>query len=200
MITLDQALQAVKRVRGDDDVVITTMAAARHWMTLWDGGKSHPLDMIFVPSCMGHATSFGLGLALAQPKRRVIVCNGDGSMLMNLGSLVTIAAAGASNLVTILLDNGVYEVTGSQPVPRRADFAGIARGSGLQSVHHFSTPDDWHANAERVLAASGPSFVWLDIEPTPDGYAPTSPGSAADRARSLMAALGSASAPTHRSR
>jgi sulfopyruvate decarboxylase subunit beta len=189
MLTLDQALTAVKRVRRDDDVVITTMAAARQWMTLWDGGKAHPLDMIFVPSCMGHATSFGLGIALAQPRRRVIVCNGDGSMLMNLGSLVTIAAANARNLVTIVLDNGVYEVTGSQPVPRRADFATIARASGFQSVHRFTTPEEWSADAERVLAGKGPTLVWLDIEPTPGGSAPTSPGNAADRARALMAAL-----------
>ena len=191
MLTLDQALDTVKRARRDDDVVITTMAAARQWMTMWDGGSggAHPLDMIFVPSCMGHATSFGLGIALAQPKRRVIVCNGDGSMLMNLGSLVTIAAANAANLVTIVLDNGVYEVTGSQPVPRRADFATMARASGFQSVHHFSTPDEWRTNAERVLALKGPTFVWLDVSPTPGGSAPTSPGNAAERAKRLMAAL-----------
>ena len=54
---------------------------------------------------------------MAQPERRVIVCNGDGSMLMNLGSLVTIAAQAPRNLVVIVLDNGVYEVTGAQPVP-----------------------------------------------------------------------------------
>ena len=57
-----------------------------------------PLDVVFVPSAMGHATSLGLGLALAKPDRRVIVCNGDGSMLMNLGSLVSIAGSGATNL------------------------------------------------------------------------------------------------------
>jgi phosphonopyruvate decarboxylase len=110
-------------------------------------------------------------------------------MLMNLGSLVTIAAADAANLVTIVLDNGVYEVTGSQQVPRRADFATIARASGFQSVHHFSTHDEWRANAERVLDLKGPTFVWLDVAPTPNGSAPTSPGNAADRARTLMRAL-----------
>jgi phosphonopyruvate decarboxylase len=188
MLTLRQALDPVKAARGERDVVITTMAAAREWMAMWNGAPN-PLDMIFVPSCMGHATSFGLGIALAQPTRRVIVCNGDGSMLMNLGSLVTIAAANTPNLVTIVLDNGVYEVTGSQPVPRRADFAAIARASGFQSVHHFSAPEEWRSSTERVLAMKGPTFVWLEVQPTPGGSAPTSPGNAADRARSLMAAL-----------
>ena len=60
MIEMEQALSAVRRVRRDDDVVITTMAAARVWME----GGSHPLDFVFVPSCMGHATSIGLGIAL----------------------------------------------------------------------------------------------------------------------------------------
>jgi phosphonopyruvate decarboxylase len=189
MLTLDQALDTVKRARRADDVVITTMAAARQWMAMWEGGRPHPLDMVFVPSCMGHATSFGLGIALAQPNRRVIVCNGDGSMLMNLGSLVTIAAADAANLVTIVLDNGVYEVTGSQPVPRRADFAAIARASGFHSVHRFSTPNEWRTSAERVMALQGPTFIWLDVEPTPGGSAPTSPGNAGERARAFMAAL-----------
>ena len=84
------ALAAIHAARvRRDDVVVTTMAPARDWMTL----PQQPLDLVFVPSAMGHATSIGLGLALAQPKRRVIVCNGDGSMLMNLGSLVSIAGA-----------------------------------------------------------------------------------------------------------
>src|SRR5579862_8847948 len=96
------ALVVVRDLRRDHDVVVATMAAARDWMAM----GSHPLDFIFVPSCMGHATSLGLGLALAQPQRRVIVLNGDGSMLMNLGSLATITAAAPPNLTVILLDNG----------------------------------------------------------------------------------------------
>ena len=67
------------------------MGTAREWMTQ----GMQPRDLVFVPSAMGHAPSIGLGLALARPNLRVIVCNGDGSMLMNLGSLVTIAAADA---------------------------------------------------------------------------------------------------------
>src|SRR5215475_8647513 len=116
----------VHEVRGERDVVVTTMATSRDWMTM----PQQPLDIVFVPSAMGHATSLGLGLAIAQPDRRVIVCNGDGSMLMNLGSLVSIAGAAPSNLIVVVFDNGVYEVTGAQPTPARneVDFAMIARG------------------------------------------------------------------------
>src|SRR5215216_3083981 len=107
------AIVAVHGARAERDIVVTTMTPARDWMTL----PQHALDMVLVPSAMGHATSMGLGLALAQPDRRVIVCNGDGSMLMNLGSLVSIAAAGTTNMIVIVFENGVYEVTGSQPIP-----------------------------------------------------------------------------------
>ena len=137
-----------------------------------------PLDVVFVPSAMGHATSVGLGLALAQPNRRVIVCNGDGSMLMNLGSLVSIVGAGATNLVVSLFDNGVYEVTGSQPTPgsSQVDFAAIARGSGFTSVFEFSDLDAWKAQVGTVLAAPGPVFVTLRVVAEYGIPGPRSPG------------------------
>ena len=191
MIHPERALGIVRRMRGEGDVVITTMSAAKIWM---DMGPAHPLDMVFVPSCMGHATSWGLGIALAQPSRRVIVCNGDGSMLMNLGSLVTIAAEAPANLAVVIMDNGVYEVTGAQPVPHRPDFAAIARGAGITNVHRFTLEGEWAANAGRLLGASGPTVVVLDIEADPTRAAPKSPGPASERAVTLQRALAQASA------
>ena len=188
------ALGAVRAVRGDGDVVVSTMAAARDWMAM----ASHPLDLVFVPSSMGHATSIGLGLALAQPRRRVIVLNGDGSMLMNLGSLVTITAAAPANLTVIVLDNGTYEVTGAQPTPGApegrvagdaVDFAAIARGCGFRSVFRFSEGDAWRRQVRRVLTGGGPTCVVLDVDPVPEGPGPRSPGPAGERARRFMAAL-----------
>jgi phosphonopyruvate decarboxylase len=193
---LEAALATVRQARGARDVVITTMAASKVWME--QAGEPHTLDFVFVPSCMGHATSIGLGIALAQPKRRVIVCNGDGSMLMNLGSLVTITASGAKNLVVIVLDNGVYEVTGAEPTPGSAagrrhggavDFGAIARGSGFESVHHFSRAEDWAGNADGVLSAECPVFVWLDVAAALGRPGPKSPGPAALRAQAFMRAL-----------
>ena len=78
MMSAKEALAVVHELRGVSDVVVTTMTPARDWMTM----PQSPLDLVLVPSAMSHATSMGLGLALAQPERRVIVCNGDGSMLM----------------------------------------------------------------------------------------------------------------------
>jgi thiamine pyrophosphate-dependent acetolactate synthase large subunit-like protein len=181
------ALALLHAARGERDVVVTTMSTARDWMKL----PQSPLDLVFVPSAMSHATSVGLGLALAQPNRRVIVANGDGSMLMNLGSLVSIAAAGAPNIVVVLFDNGVYEVTGAQATAgsRTVDFAAIAKGAGFSSVFQFETLESWRDNIEKTLNAAGPSFVWLTVEPASDMSGPKSPGPARDRAKRFIDAL-----------
>ena len=182
-----EALVAVHSSRNARDVVVTTMATSRDWMTL----PQTALDVVFVPSAMGHATSLGLGLALAQPDRRVIICNGDGSMLMNLGSLVSIAGAGATNLVLIVFDNGVYEVTGSQPTPasNAVDFATIARGAGFTCVYDFDDLEAWRGSVEKILNSPGPTFVWLRVDTAPGVPGPKSPGPAGERARRLREAL-----------
>jgi phosphonopyruvate decarboxylase len=182
-----EALAALHAARGARDVVVTTMATSRDWMTL----PQSPLDVVFVPSAMGHATSIGMGLALAQPDRRVIVCNGDGSMLMNLGSLVSIVGSGATNLVVIVFDNGVYEVTGAQPTAgsNNVDFATIARGAGFRFVDEFGDLADWQQGIHRILNADGPVFVWLRVEPVHGVPGPKSPGPAGERARKLTEAL-----------
>jgi len=181
------ALAAVHATRGPRDIVITTMTPARDWMLL----PQHPLDLVLVPSAMGSAPSMGLGLALAQPNRRVIVCNGDGSMLMNLGSLVSIANARATNLAVIVFVNGTYEVTGSQPVPGAGvvDYAALARAAGFESVHAYASIDGWRSDVRRVLATTGPTFVALGVEPVHGQPGPKSPGPARERARRFMQAL-----------
>ena len=195
-IPLVTALETLRGARRDDEVVITTMGSAREWMKF---GAPHPLDFILVPSSMGQGTSIGLGLALARPDRRVIVCSGDGSLLMNLGTLASIVAANVPNLVVLVFDNGVYEVTGQQPTAaaaasradgRAADFPGMARACGFDSVHRFADADSWSANARAVLDAPGPTFVSLDVAPVMGGIAPHSPGPAPARARDFMTALG----------
>ena len=192
---LRDAVAIVRDTRGEDDVVVTTMGAAREWLAL---GPSHPLDVVFVPSAMGHATSLGLGIALARPDHRVIVLNGDGSMLMNLGSLVTITAEQPANLVLVVCDNGAYEVTGAQPTPGTAagrarkdslDWVALARAAGFTSVFHFSALDAWREGMPGALAAEGPVFVHLATEADPAAGGPRSPGPAADRARALRGAL-----------
>lgn len=192
------AVAAVRAARSDRDVVITTMGPARDWMAL---GPLHPLDLVFVPSAMGHATSIGLGLALSQPARRIVVLNGDGSMLMNLGSLVSIASARPTNLVVVVFHNGVYEVTGGQPTPgaagagggsRPVDFGALAAGCGWESVFRFSELPAWSAALPKLLRDPGPTFVTLEVLTGTEKSGPRSPGAAPERARRFMAALAEA--------
>jgi phosphonopyruvate decarboxylase len=193
MTSLVEALQALHSARRDE-VVVTTMGTAREWMKL----PPHPLDFVLVPSSMGQATSLGLGIALARPSRRVVVCNGDGSMLMNLGSLVTITAEGPPNLTLLLFDNGVYEITGAQPTAGNAairngageiDFPAIAAACGFASIYQFADVDAWRASVRDVISAPGPTFVHLPVAPIPGGVGPKSPSPGPQRAREFATAL-----------
>ena len=181
------ALEVLLRLRTDH-IVVTTMGSAREWPKL----SHHPLDFHYIPSAMGHAPMLALGLALAQPQREVIAFNGDGCMLMSLGCLVTIVASGATNLALVVLENGVYEVTGGQATAAgaaRADFAVLARGAGFKSVASFSELADWTKRAAETLSLVGPRFVLLKVARVED-YDLTSPGPMADRIAEFRAALG----------
>jgi len=190
---LPEALR-VLQVHSQDSVVISTMGAAREWAKL----DPSPLDFVYVPSSMGQAPSLGLGVALAQPARRVIICNGDGCMLMNLGSLVTITAVGAENLVLVVVENGIYEVTGGQATAaaavRRQDgeslcFADMARACGFTSVFEFAALDDWTARCSEVINQPGPVFICLQVEGVEGDVSPRSPGPVSERVARFMEAL-----------
>jgi sulfopyruvate decarboxylase subunit beta len=159
-MTQEQALKAMVPWR-ESRIVITTMSSAGIWPRLSDS----PLDFAYIPSAMGHAPGLGLGLALAQPHRGVIVINGDGCMLMSLGSLVTLANQPAT-IYLIILDNGLYEVTGGQAHAGagHVDFALLARGAGIQRVYTFDTLEQWAAGAQEALSGPGPVVCWLKVE------------------------------------
>lgn len=184
----------VLRDRRSEEVVISSMGVAREWMQL----SQHPLDFHFVPSSMGQATALGQGVALAQPLRTVIVCTGDGSMLMNLGSLVSLTAVWPRNLIVLLFDNGVYEVTGGQLTPAadpqrgdgsRIDFAKLAEACGFRSVWTFDSITSWREDLGEVLSQIQPVFVHLKVAPVPGAAGPKSPSAASERARAFHKAL-----------
>ena len=189
------ALAVLREHRASGDVVVTSMGSAREWMAM---GPLDPLDFVFVPSSMGQAPSLALGIALAQPGRRVFACNGDGSMLMNLGALVTISAESPRNLVLIVFENGVYEVTGAQPTPgsalgrpdrRGVDVAKIARACGWTSVFRYRELEEWRNAAGESIGAVGPVFIALEVAPVPGAVGPKSPGPTVERARKFREAL-----------
>lgn len=163
-MAVEAALQVLADVRRDDEIVVTNQVSARLWPRL----SKHSLDFNYNPSTMGGAVPLGVGLALAQPKRHVIVVSGDGSLLMSLGSLVTVVDSNATNLSVVVLDNARYEVTGGQKTPAansRTDFAGLARAARFATVANYDDENAWRRDAADVLHRPGPRFVCLMTAP-----------------------------------
>ncbi len=173
MLIKEEYLQLISSQRTDE-VVITTMGMAVPWAEI----STHPLDFASVGSAMGHAADLALGIALAKPDKKIIVFNGDGSMLMCLGTLATITGLSEppSNFLLFVCDNGTYEVTGNQPVPRNPDFnwTTIAMGTGFQQVHEYDDIETLETDLPSILKKPGPTFVNLLTEqanePPPDRW------------------------------
>ncbi|MDA0264268.1 MAG: thiamine pyrophosphate-dependent enzyme [Chloroflexi bacterium] len=120
-----------------------------------------------ISGAMSKASNVALGLALAQPDRKVLCLDGDGSLLMNLGALVTISNKKPKNLVHVLFNNKVYAVTGGQPIPgsEDVDWEGMARSAGYAKVFHFDNLEDMTNGIDEALTCEGPVFVHLMVEP-----------------------------------
>ena len=172
------------------------MSVVRPWGILSDSD----LDFASADSAMGHAADLALGLALAQPARKVVCVNGDGSMLMSLGTLATVVGSAAENFILIVCDNGEYEITGNQPVPAagRLDYSGVADAAGFRVVYRFDDARAWSAAVPEVLSVKGPTFVHVITEPGtqgPIGRSPAEPArylrhSLSDWSKIMRTALG----------
>src|ERR671933_1058163 len=128
-------------------ITITTEQAIGAWRAAVPEPANAIPDHLDIVGAMGSASTIGLGIALAQPQRRVIVVDGDGSLLMQLGSLVTVAGAAPPNLFHFVFENGVYETSGSQPLPAegRFDLTQMARGAGYADSRRFDDAIDFAA-------------------------------------------------------
>jgi phosphonopyruvate decarboxylase len=156
--------EALAALRGDA-ITITTEQCIKAWREAVPGAIEDPTHIDIV-GAMGSASTIALGLALAQPSRKVIVMDGDGSLLMQLGSLVTIAGAAPANLYHFVFENGVYATSGGQPLPAegRLDFETMARGAGVAHAASFDNAADFKAALPGLLERQGPVFVNLRIE------------------------------------
>jgi len=169
MMHTADVLKTFAEHRGD--AIVISGRGGRHWIRISDTALDIPLDD---PAMGGHA-GFGLGLALAQPDKRVVLFDSEGDILMSLGQLPTIAEQAPANFYHFILDNEVYATTGGQPVPgaKQVDYAALARASGYPRAHNFADLDDFTRELPAILAAPGPVFVALkvlpEVENTPIG-------------------------------
>ncbi len=128
----------------------------------------HPLNF-YLWGAMGGAAMIGLGLALAQPKRRVLVVTGDGEMLMGLGSFATIAAERPKNLSVVVLDNQHYGETGMQPTHtgRGVDLPGMAKAAGFASTATIYSAQQLKTWIPRLHRSQGPVFATVKVTTNP---------------------------------
>jgi thiamine pyrophosphate-dependent acetolactate synthase large subunit-like protein len=131
---------------------------------LWASGQ-RPQNFYMLGS-MGLATPIALGVALAQPQRKVFALDGDGSILMQLGALGTVAAEVSKNLAIIIWDNGLYQITGSQKTltSAGADLVAIAKGAGIAQSYWAFDQAHFESLIERTLVEDGPWFIAVRID------------------------------------
>ena len=168
MMTMTEAVRIIEATRKDA-VVIASQSSRVPWLNV---SRNPSLDVLFAGS-MSKESSVGLGIALACPDRKVIVLSGDGELLMNLGTLVTIASQAPQNYFHFVMQNDVYAFTGGQPIPgsNRIGFAGLAREAGYPTVYTFDNKDSFGIQAKDILNEKGPVFTCLKLEPKTAGEA-----------------------------
>lgn len=159
---LDRREVVTQLLAGRGDALLITGLGS----TTWDAAAVGDVaENFYVWGGMGGAAMIGLGLALAQPERRVLVITGDGEMLMGLGALATIAVQGPENLAVVVIDNEVYGETGMQYTHTRfgVDLAGIAAAAGFESARTVYTQSDLDTLSAAVYEVPGPLFADIKV-------------------------------------
>jgi thiamine pyrophosphate-dependent acetolactate synthase large subunit-like protein len=158
---------AVPAIIGDhnDFLIVTGLAGTSRDLAHLTKDGAH---LFTLAGAMGAACSMGLGLALAQPTRKVLVATGDGELLMNLGALATIAVLTPPNLSILCVDNGHYGETGYQKshTSLGVDLEVVAQGSGIKTTRTVQTESEIADGARILRESNGSSFVVLRVKPT----------------------------------
>jgi thiamine pyrophosphate-dependent acetolactate synthase large subunit-like protein len=162
MIQTTELLKVFQQYRGD--AIVIPGRGGRHWVGV---STSPTLDVPLGDPAMGGHASFALGVALAQPRKRVVLFDSEGDVLMGMGALATIAEQAPSNFYHFMLDNECYATTGGQPVPNAKNIAYdvIARGAGYAHTFAFDRLEDFSNNLKAILDLPGPVFVALKVDP-----------------------------------
>ena len=152
----DLTRRLIAKLRCDEAVV---GGIGNTHFDLWASGQR--AQNFYMLGSMGLAAPIALGVALAQPARRVFALEGDGSLLMQLGALGTIAAVKPPNLAVIVFDNGMYQITGAQPAltAKGVDLVAMARGAGMTHCAWATDEAHFEALVDAALDGTGPAFI-----------------------------------------
>src|SRR5262245_50053285 len=165
-VVLDRGEAMPKLIgRHEDFLIVTGLGGSAHDVGAVTGDSGHVFSL---GGAMGAPCMIGLGLALAQPKKQILVVTGDGDLLMNVGSLATIAVMNPPNLAIICVDNGHYGETGWQKshTSLGVDLEKIAAGSGIKRTMTCTQEADLERGARFIREGNSAGFVLLRVLPT----------------------------------
>ena len=191
MIDQNDVMQVLNQHR-DKALVVTCMSASRAWGRVSDTPER---DLPIRP--MGKASNIAFGVAMARPDLKVIMLDGDGSLLMNLGTLTTVATQKPENFYHFVMENGVYAITGGQPIPGKdvVSFKGFAEDAGYAGYYEFGDLEEFSVNIEAVLQEKGPILICIKTKPeisdTPPGMRPPTARTWIDALRDVQGHLNS---------
>jgi thiamine pyrophosphate-dependent acetolactate synthase large subunit-like protein len=159
---LDRRAFVAELVAGVPDALVVSGLGSASYDVFAAGDRD---ENFYLWGAMGAAVPVGLGLALAQPERSVVVVTGDGEMLMGLGSLATVGARHPGNLTVVVLDNGHFGETGMQQshTSRGVDLVAVARGCGIEEAFRLNELCQVRNAVDRIVARSSPTFVQVLI-------------------------------------
>ena len=185
--TLDRRSAVAMLLAGHGDTLVIPGLGSATWDCAALGDNPLHFSMW---GAMGNASTIGLGLALAQPARRVLVLTGDGDMLMGLGSLATIATQAPRNLAVVVLDNERHGETGMQPThtAHRTDLAAAAAACGFAETRQVADEAGLHDALPLVHEVPGPTFLTVKVkaEPLPRVLPPRDGAYLKDRFRAAL--------------
>jgi thiamine pyrophosphate-dependent acetolactate synthase large subunit-like protein len=159
MVTRFEMLERLARHVGDALVLTNLKGTAHEWHHL------HPKDSNLLYLGLGMPTPAALGLAMALPHRRVIALDGDGSILLDMAAIPTVAHARPRNLTVVVFDNECYESNGALPTVTASgtDLTGVARACGIESACTAASVDEFDAAAQHALTSDGPHFITAKV-------------------------------------
>ena len=162
----EEAIQTVAAALGEKDCIVSTTGMISRELFEYRAamGQGHERDFLTVGS-MGHASQIALGIALAQPKRRVWCFDGDGATIMHMGSMAIIANKSPKNYIHVVFNNGAHDSVGGQPtVGLKIDLPAVAKAVGYKAVHSVNNKVDLEAILNHVKAQDGPALLEVKVK------------------------------------
>ena len=162
----EKAIQTVAAALGEKDCIVSTTGMISRELFEYRAamGQGHERDFLTVGS-MGHASQIALGIALAQPKRRVWCFDGDGATIMHMGSMAIIANKSPKNFIHVVFNNGAHDSVGGQPtVGLKIDLPAVAKSVGYKTVHSVDNKVDLEVILNHVIAQDGPALLEVKVK------------------------------------